>query len=121
MTQPSNSRRLKKFCDDGLISLEICKEKQRDLLGLRGPAGLPAPPGVSPARLPSASALVPLGGAALGAGGGGATEPAPASTGLQRAPAPGWTEVSSEELKASREALQKQLAENPHAHDTPCI
>jgi hypothetical protein len=29
-------RQLKKICDDGLVSQEICKEKQRDILGLRG-------------------------------------------------------------------------------------
>ena len=110
-------RRLKKLCDDGLLSQEVCTEKQRDILGLRVPPGRPAPPGVSPLGLPPAAAPPSL---AMHPPAGATAEsrsaPHPPQEFSVRLP-PGWTQVTPEEIQASREALQKQLAGNPRAQD----
>src|SRR5262245_22035495 len=47
---------LKKLRDEGLVSPDVCKEKQRELLGLRPHASSPPTPGSTPA--PRATARV---------------------------------------------------------------
>jgi hypothetical protein len=101
--------RLKRLCDDGLVSPEICQDKQRDLLGLGARHTSSPSSGASP------SSSLPV-------------KPSPrAAEGSRREPQhplgfsvslpPGWTQVTSEELKTSREFLQKQLTDDPIAKD----
>jgi hypothetical protein len=102
-------RRLKRLCDDGLVSPEICQEKQRILLGL-GARHISSPSsGASPS---SSLAVKPSPRAAEGS-----RSESQHPLGFSVSLPPGWTQVTSEELKAGREVLQKQLADEPIAKD----
>ena len=99
-------RQLKKLCDRGLISAEVCKEKQRAILGLHTPAQgtsprsftAPTPLAVSPSSSPPPENK---------------TVTAPPRSIHVDLPA-GWTRLAVEELQTGREALLQRL--KPAAH-----
>lgn len=102
-------RQLKVVCDEGLVSPEVCKEKQRNILGLRESGG---PPLENPKQLRSARPVD--------------VEPrvkvaADIKNGTQhphriRVTLPsGWRPFTTEELTAGREALLKRIKGAPKA------
>lgn len=96
-------RQLKMVCDEGLVSPEVCKEKQRAILGLRISDGsLPTNPSLITTRRP-----VP-GNPHVTVAANGEIETRPPRRIRVSLPS-GWSPFSAEKLRAGREALMKRL------------
>jgi hypothetical protein len=103
-------RQLKEICDGGLVSPEVCKEKQRDILGLRGSSGSvlknleqlqsQLPP---PVVQPHASTIDRLED--------GGQQPRRITVTLPS----GWTQLGIEGLQAGHGALLQPVEEDPEA------
>jgi hypothetical protein len=124
---------LKELCDKGLISPEVCAEKQRDILGLTprmstpparagGPrlrGGPPAAPRAKDARGPASPAPGAKPSAPLPAPGGSADAPSgglrESALGFRMSLPDGWTRVSSEDMRKGFAQLADQVADNPEA------
>ena len=113
---------LKKLCDEGLVSPEVCQEKQREILGLaRGPASPPrrltSPPRAgapAAARPPDAAAAVPR-------SGDGGAEPSVHESRLgfrMRLPA-GWVGMRPQELQKRVALLRTRMGDGPEAQRVP--
>ncbi len=107
-------RQLKDICDDGLVSPEVCKEKQRHILGLRGSSESVLE---SLQQLPSQ--LSPSG-----------VQPHPSTTDRLEAGAqsprritvtlpPGWIQLGIEGVQTGHEARPQRLGEQTEAQGQP--
>jgi len=123
---------LKELCDKGLVSPEICAEKQRDILGLTPRMSAPPPAGgprvrggapgaprptdsvgsarSAPSAKPGSSPPAPAGSADAPAGG-----IRESALGFRMALPDGWTSISSKDLRKGYALLADQAADSTEA------
>jgi hypothetical protein len=121
---------LKELCDKGLVSPEVCAEKQRDILGLTPRMSAPPPPAggprvrggapgaprptdsvgsarPAPSATPSGSPPAPAGGADAPAG-----SIRESALGFRMSLPDGWTSISSKDMRKGFAALADQMADS---------
>ena len=124
---------LKELCDTGLVSPEVCAEKQRDILGLTLRTSPPLEPGGVRASAPGAPRPTDLHGRARPALSAKPSGSLPAPAGRRDAPSgsiresvlgfrmslpDGWTSVSSKDMRKGFAVLADQVADNAEAKRT---
>jgi hypothetical protein len=115
---------LKKLCVEGLVSPEVCQEKQRDILGLsRGPVAparrVTSPPRAGAPATPSGWSGVETSSAPRDATSPPAARTYQSSLGFHMRLPAGWSAMSSQELQRRMAQVKTRMGDGPEAGRMP--